>query len=168
VRAEYQRSFAPLLLLWCGIGRFVERAPRYAVLFGPVSISSRYTGASRRLMVDYLSRYRADAGLVSRVRPRRPFRDGTSAPDARVPRALDELSGQVARLEPDGKGVPVLLRHYLRLGGRLLGVSVDREFANALDALIMVDVRQVPPAALARYMGDSGSAAFRAYHALSP
>jgi putative hemolysin len=170
VRAEYQRSFAPLLLLWCGIGRFVGRSPRYAVLFGPVSISSRYAPASRRLMVEYLSGYRADPRLASQVRPRRPFRDGTrtSAPDAGVsaPRNLDELSARVAQIEPDGKGVPVLLRHYLRLGGRLLGFSVDREFANALDGLIMVDVRQVEPTVLARYMGSSGSIAFCAYHAL--
>jgi putative hemolysin len=170
VRAEYQRSFAPLLLLWCGIGRFVERSPRYAVLFGPVSISGRYAQASRRLMVEYLSGYSADIRIARQVRPRRPFRDGTrtSASNARrlAPRNIDELSRLIAQIEPDGKGVPVLLRHYLRLGGRLLGFSIDVEFANTLDGLIMVDLRQVEPTVLARYMGKSGSAAFRAYHAL--
>src|ERR1700730_18141331 len=43
VRVEYQRSFAPMMLLWCGIGRLIERSPQYAVLFGPVSISNRYS-----------------------------------------------------------------------------------------------------------------------------
>ena len=33
VRAEYQRGFAPLMLLWRGIGRFCA-FPRYAILFG--------------------------------------------------------------------------------------------------------------------------------------
>jgi len=168
VRSEYQRSFAPLMLLWCGIGRFIECAPRYATLLGPVSISSRYAPASRRLMVEYLSRYPADGRLASQVRPRRPFCDEARAPasDAVIsaPTTLDELSRLIARIEPDGKGVPVLLRHYLRLGARLLGFSVDAEFADALDALMIVDVRQVDPMMLARYMGDSGSAAFRAYH----
>jgi len=169
VRAEYQRSFAPLLLLWCGIGRFIERSPRYAVLFGAVSISGRYTAVSRRLIVDYLTRYMADTQLCSLVRPRRPLRHETrtSAPNAGpAPTTIDELSRLVAQLESDGKGVPVLLRHYLRLGGRVLGFSIDDEFADALDALMMVDVREVEPTLLARYMGDSGSAAFRAYHAL--
>jgi putative hemolysin len=167
VRAEYQRAFAPLLLLWGGIGRFVERSPRYAVLFGPVSISGRYSAASRRLMVDYLSRYKADRRLCSQVKPRRPFRHGTRVLASDAPPApgnVDELSRLVAQIEPDGKGVPVLLRHYLRLGGRVLGFNVDDEFANALDALMMLDLRRVEPALLARYMGDSGSAAFRAYH----
>jgi putative hemolysin len=165
VRAEYQRSFAPLLLLWCGIGRFIERAPRYVTLFGPVSISSRYAPASRRLIVEYLSRYQADARLASQVRPRRPFCDETPRVPA-VPATLDELSRLVEHIEHDGKGVPVLLRQYLRLGARLLGFSVDTEFADALDGLMIVDLRQVDPAVLARYMGDAGSAAFRAYHAL--
>jgi len=169
VRAEYQRSFAPLMLLWCGIGRFIARSPRYATLFGPVSISGRYAPESRRLMVDYLSRHRAHAHLTSRVGPRRPFRDATatsaSEVDAPTPSTIDELSRRIAQIEPDGKGVPVLLRHYLRLGGRLLGFSVDPQFGNALDGLIIVDVRQIEPAVLERYMGKAGSAAFRAYHA---
>jgi hypothetical protein len=170
VRAEYQRSFAPLLLLWCGIAQFVARSPRYVILFGPVSISGRYAPASRRLMVEYLSAYSADSRLASQVSPRRPFRDGmrTSASDVGepAPRDIDELSRRISQIEPDGKGLPVLLRQYLRVGGRLLGFSIDRKFANALDGLIMVDLREVDSMVLARYMGKSGSATFRAYHAL--
>ena len=170
VRAEYQRSFAPLLLLWAGIGRFVERSPQYAVLFGPVSISARYAPASRRLMVEYLSAHSADTRLAREVRPRRPFRAGarTAAPNAAMsaPGSIDELSRRIAQIEHDGKGVPVLLRQYLQLGGRLLGFSLDRDFADTLDGLIMVDLREVEEAVLARYMGKRGAAAFRAYHAL--
>jgi putative hemolysin len=169
VRVEYQRSFAPLLLLWAGIGRFIERSPRYAVLFGPVSISARYAPASRRLIVDYLSAHRADTGLAREVRPRRPFRAGvaTAAPNAIAPPgSVDELSRRIAQIEHDGKGVPVLLRHYLELGGRLLGFNLDPDFADTLDGLIVVDLRAVDEAVLVRYMGKRGAAAFRAYHAL--
>jgi hypothetical protein len=169
VRTEYQRSFAPLMLLWCGIGRFIERSARYAILFGPVSISAHYAPASRRLMVEYLSRYRADGRLVSQVRPRRPFRCRTRSSPSKAGLhrgTVDELSRLIAKIEPDGKGLPVLLRHYLRLGGRLLGFSVDAEFANALDGLMMVDLRRVEPSVLTRFMGKSGSAVFRAYHGL--
>lgn len=170
VRAEYQRSFAPLLLLWRGIAQFVQRSPQYAVLFGPVSISNSYSSASRQLMVEYLSAYRAETRLMSQVRPRRPYRDQARicALDAGVsaPRSIDELSRMIARIEPDHKSVPVLLKQYLRLGGRILAFNVDREFGNALDGLIMVDLRQIEPTTLARYMGRSGTIAFRAYHAL--
>jgi hypothetical protein len=72
----------------------------------------------------------------------------------------------IAQIEPDHKGVPVLLRHYLRLRGRFLAFTVDREFGNVLDGLIMVDLRQIEPTLLARYMGKSGTLVFRAYHGL--
>jgi len=170
VRAEYQRSFAPMMLLWCGIGRFVERSPQYAVLFGPVSISNSYSSVSRRLIVKFLSTHTTETHLINHVKPRRPFRDhpGRFASDeeALCPGTLDELSRMIAEIEPDHKGVPVLLRQYLRLGGRLLGFSVDPAFGNVLDGLIMVDIRQIEPALLTRYMGRSGTMAFRAYHAL--
>ena len=167
VRAEYQRSFAALPLLWAGIGRFVERSPQYAVLFGPVSISARYAAASRRLIVEYLSAHRIHPRLARQVTPRRPFH--TAAPDGAIPATpqnMDELSRQIARIEHDGKGVPVLLRQYLELGGRVLGFSLDHEFADTLDGLIMVDLRDVEEAVMARYMGKRGAATFRAYHGL--
>jgi len=165
VRADYQRDFAPLLLLWRGIAKFVERAPQYAVLFGAVSISASYAAASRRLMVDYLATHCIEPSLASQVRPRRPFANaGPSSAADIAPRNLAELARLVSRIEEDGKGVPVLLRQYLRLGGRLLGFSLDRQFMDTLDGLIMVDLRQTEPALLARYMGKAGSAAYLAYH----
>lgn len=169
VRSEYQRSYAPLLLLWRGIGQVIERAPQYATLFGSVSISNAYSAESRRLMVRYFSSHShsADTSALSRVTPRRPYRDRAAASrSVTAPRTIEELSGLVAKLEPDRKGVPVLLRHYLRLGGRILAFAVDREFGNTLDALVTVNLRQTEPSLLERYMSESGVRAFRAYHAL--
>src|SRR5215831_1020830 len=45
VRAEYQRSFSPLLLLWRGISQFVLRSPQYAILFAS---SARKSGTRSR------------------------------------------------------------------------------------------------------------------------
>jgi hypothetical protein len=54
-------------------------------------------------------------------------------------------------MEGDGKGVPILLRQYLKLNARLIGFNVDPNFRNALDALMMVDLTAVerydPPVA---------------------
>src|SRR5450755_1863357 len=50
VRPEYQRQYAPLLLLWKGIARMVARRPQIPVLFGAVSISNAYNEASRELI----------------------------------------------------------------------------------------------------------------------
>ena len=71
-------------------------------------------------------------------------------------------------MEGEGRGIPVLLRQYLKLGGRLLGLSVDREFHDALDALIAVDLTRTDPALLARYMGREGGELFLRRHGIVP
>jgi hypothetical protein len=82
-----------------------------------------------------------------------------------APRDLETFSSLIAGLESDGKGIPILLKQYLKTGGRVLAVNVDRRFSDALDALIVVDLRKAPPALLDRYMGREEAAAFRAWHA---
>ena len=168
VRSEYQKSYAPLLLLWKGIGQFLVRNPRYRVLFGPVSISNKYTMASRRLMVTYLNAFRRSSELAPLVRARNPFREPPSWLIHRSTRELvdaadwdiEDLSTLVADVEADRKGVPVLLRQYLKLGGELVAFNVDRKFANALDGLIVVDLGKTDPRLLERYLGKEGAAAF--------
>jgi putative hemolysin len=168
VRPEYQRSFSPLVLLWRGIAQFVLRSPRYAVLFGPVSISASYAPRSRDLMVEYLRTNNTEADLARHVRPRRPFRGRRSTDWNEVEFAnlkdIEDLSRLIARIECDNKGVPILLKQYLKLGGRLLGFNTDRQFSDVIDGLIMVDLRASEERMLARYMGEEGTAAFLAHH----
>ena len=167
VRSKYQRSYAPLMLLWRGIGRFVERHPRYAILFGAVSISNSYDPASRRLIVEYLKANTIEAELARYIKSRRQFTHLRARQDQSArPKDIDELSQLVARIEPDSKGVPVLLRQYLKLGGRLLGFSSDAQFSNTLDGLMRVDLRHSDLRVLERYMGVQGTSAFLDYHRL--
>jgi hypothetical protein len=78
---------------------------------------------------------------------------------------LEEVSSFISEIESDQKGVPILLKQYLRLDGRLLSYNVDPDFANVLDVLILVDLRQTAPKALQRYMGRENFDRFRAFHA---
>ena len=57
----------------------------------------------------------------------------------------------VGDIEQKPAGIPVLLRQYLRLGGKLLGFNLDPKFANALDGLIVVDLTKTEPKLLDRY-----------------
>jgi putative hemolysin len=161
VQPRYQRDFSPLLLLWKGISRVVARAPRYRRLFGVVSISDRYDSTSRSLMLKFLQTRRFDVELGRLVRARNP---PPPPRDAMVQSAsvdnLDQVSGLVRRIEADGKDVPVLLRQYLKLNAKLLGFTVDPAFGNVLDGLVLVDLADVEPALLARYMGREESTAF--------
>jgi hypothetical protein len=78
----------------------------------------------------------------------------------RLLRDIEELSDPIADVEADGKGVPILIKQYLRVGGRILGFNVDPGFNNALDALVLVDLRLTSPAILSRYMGRQGATEF--------
>lgn len=169
VRPEYQKSYSPLLLLWKGLARMVAREPRYRVLFGPVSISNTYKNASRRLMASYLED-QTSPGLARLVRPKTPLRGQTwlSRAARSLVHDLDDLLTIIDDIEADNKGIPVLLRQYLKLGGKLLAFNVDRDFADALDGLIVVDLLAANPRQLERYMGKDGLAAFTAYHHQAP
>jgi len=170
VRVEYQKQYAPLLLLWRGIGQFVARRPDGATLFGGVSISNRYHAVSRYLLVRFLEARRAGE-LAGMVAPRHPYRPEPAlvrnAGAVPVPDDLDDLSKLIAGLENDGKGVPILVKQYLKTGGRLLACNVDRHFADALDALIVVDLRSAPAPLLEKYLGKPGYQAFAAWHGAS-
>jgi putative hemolysin len=165
VSLAYQKQYNALLLLWKGIGRFVLQHPQYRVLFGPVSISASYRDISHRLLMTFLEQNcRADqiAELVEAVHP------VAARPSVVAPASIEETDRLVASLETDGKGVPVLLRQYLKLGARLIGFNVDPAFGNALDALMMVDLTTVDRSILNRYLGSSAAARFLAHHGATP
>jgi putative hemolysin len=163
IRAEYQRSFSPLLLLWKGIGRYLARNPQYKVLFGPVSISNQYQSISRELMVSFLEREASLRDWMGLVTTRNPLRRLHNSQVPGEALDLDDLSAVVSDLEPSRAGVPVLLRHYLKLGGKLLGFNVDPKFSNTLDGLILVDLTKTEPRLLERYLGKAETAAFLAF-----
>jgi hypothetical protein len=102
------------------------------------------------------------------VRPKQPFRGRFSVRslggNAEALDDIEALSTVVADLEPDGKGAPVLLRQYLKLGGRMLGFNVDPEFGNSLDCLVLVDLRKTNPRVLRKYMSDAAWERFAGSH----
>ncbi|MGA7753076.1 MAG: GNAT family N-acyltransferase [Candidatus Sulfotelmatobacter sp.] len=169
VRPDYQRQYAPLLLLWKGIARLVAAHPEIPVLFGAVSISNDYNEASREMIYRFFEARMMEDDLAGLIEPRRPFRPGFLRRSdcrnmCRALRDLDELSQPITDIEADGKGLPILLRQYAKIGGKLLGFNVDRKFSNVLDGLVVVDLRQTESAVLERYMGREAAVNFRKLH----
>jgi len=162
VALEYQRSLGSLLGLWKGLAAYVCGHPRYGKLFGPVSISNDYTSISKNLIVRFMREKTKEAGWASFVRPYHPF-DGADFGEisARLEN-IEEVSARVSDLEPDGKGVPILLRQYLKLNATLLEFNVDPAFGNCLDALVLLDLHRTPDKVLGRYMGKAELGKFRA------
>lgn len=166
VRPEYQRGFSPLLLLWKGVAAAVLQKPRYRFLFGPVSISNAYSPLSRALLVNFLSRSENRHGLASTVRPRTPHRFPRriiehAALLAAPLQTLDDVADLISDIEPDGKGVPILLKQYSKLGAKSLGFNVDPAFGQCLDCLFVLDLLTADNRSIDRYFGKDQIAAAR-------
>ena len=160
IRPEYQKGFAPLLLLWKGIGAFVARNPQYKVLFGPVSISNQFQSVSRELMISFLEKHAFLQDLAGLVRNRRPLKRCHRAAWPAAGVDVEDLTASISDIEQKQTGVPVLLRQYLKLGGKLLGFNVDPKFANTLDGLILVDLTKTDTKLLERYLGRAEAQGF--------
>ncbi|MDC0611141.1 lysophospholipid acyltransferase family protein [Vibrio sp.] len=167
VALDYQKSMAPLMLLWKGIATFVSRNPEYTHLFGPVSISNDYSNEARQLLAQTMSLHFYDdhqAKLVAATNPLK--KDKHTDWNASLLSALADiqlLSKIISRMD-EGKGVPVLLRQYLGLNGKFVSFNVDENFHDALDGLIVVDLRNVEHKTLAKYMGLEASQHYLDYH----
>lgn len=171
VRTEYQRNFNSLHLLWKGIAHYVVRYPHYHGLFGTVSISSDYDAVSRYLIVSFLRENKYIPELARLIRARNPLRSTAArhidvTEGSFVAKDISDVSELVTEIELNEKSVPVLLRQYLRLGGKLLGFNIDKGFGDVLDGLIYIDMRETDSKILERYMSKEGLVRFYTFHSL--
>lgn len=163
---KYQRKPTSLSLIWRGIGEFVVRYPRYKTLFGPVSITQAYNSISKDLMVHFFKSHNFDVKMARFVKARNPPRSSTRIRGISLKRlgkslgSVDAVSSIVSGFEEDEKGIPVLLRHYLKLNGVILSFNLDPAFSDVIDGLILVDLMKSDSKILERYMGKEGYAAF--------
>lgn len=171
IRVEYQKSMMPLNLLWRGIAKFVAVKKDFPVLFGPVSISSDYQLKSQKLIIEALKHNSFKKEFARYVRARNPFKHQKRyqwrSDDLRAVKDIELVSDMVSQFEIDEKGIPVLVRQYLKLGGQFLGFNVDPEFSDVVDGLIVVDLRETDLNVLQKYMGKDDAQAFREHHHLN-
>lgn len=155
---KYQNRGLSLFLLWRGVFKFIRRHPGYDKFYGTVSISDRYSPMSQALLIDYMQRCGPAKSVSDQIRARKKSRfenlPGLAAlrhPEA--PLSADQLGSLISEIEPDGRGFPVLLKHYLNLNGVILGVGVDENFGDVLDGFILVDLNKIDPALVRKYEG---------------
>ena len=169
VALEYQRSYAPLMLLWKGIGAYLCKYPRYRRLFGPVSISAEYSSMSKHLLTAFLTLHKFLPDLAKLVSPRNPMkrkevREFDRRAFSTVAGSLEEANELIKELEADGKPIPILLKQYLKLNGQLMGFNVDPDFGNVLDGLILIDVPSIDERVMKKYLGEETGEAYLQYH----
>ena len=154
VRKEYQKQFVPLLLLWKGICRFITNNPKYHMLFGAVSVSSNYSEKSRYLITKLLLSQNKDVKAKRKYECRLKTDGDVKAACKSVNLSTaDLLSNLIKGVEGD-KDLPILIKQYMKLGGQLHAFTVDNEFGNCLDGLIVVDLKESPKKTLRLYMEE--------------
>lgn len=167
---DYQRKSQTLLLLWRGILQVLLRNPSYRYLIGPVSMSGGYSMAAKWLLIEYIKTNYWNAELAKHVVARNGISAlGRPTIDAALIKKIvstEEIDKLIRDVEPTGQGMPILMKKYLQLGGRVMGFNIDPLFNDTLDAMLILDLCDVPKEKIdlvaREFAGEDVYARFRA------
>jgi len=146
---EYQKKPMPLFLLWKGILYFLLKNPEYRYLIGPVSISNRFSKFSKSLIIKFIKEHYFNQDLAKYIKPRKRFRVPSHRLDTEIILGdsddINKLDKIIKDIETTHDAMPVLLKKYLKLNGKIVEFNIDPKFNNSLDGLIILDLFDVPP-----------------------
>ena len=146
---EYQRQPMSLFMLWKGILWYLIKNPDYQYLIGPVSISNDFSKQSKSLIVQFIKESYFDLPLSLNIRPRKKFRIPKKMLQNNVT-ILESIESNIKTLDlyldeiQPTLTIPVLMRKYLQLNGKIIGFNIDPNFNNCLDGLMMVNICDIP------------------------
>lgn len=147
--------------LWYGIGAYLKQHPEIRYLFGPVSISNRYTPEARDRLVYFYRKHFGDRQGLALANHRytiahehlpvlaREFKGASYEQDFRI------LKEKLAEQE---LAVPTLYKQYSEVcepgGVRFLDFGVDANFGHCVDGLVLVDLHHLKASRRERYLGE--------------
>jgi putative hemolysin len=145
---EYQRKPLSLFLLWKGILYFLLKNPEYRYLVGPVSISNRFSEFSKSIIIEFIQNHYFNEKLAAYIKPRKPFVPNFGNVDKDIlfesAKDLNKIDKVIKDAEVADFRVPVLLKKYLQLGGKIACFNIDPKFNDSLDGLMVMDLYDVP------------------------
>tara|TARA_R110001583_G_scaffold42735_2_gene135874 strand:- start:23674 stop:25422 length:1749 start_codon:yes stop_codon:yes gene_type:complete len=161
ISPAYQNSFYALLLLWKGICAFAYLHPQYRTLYGTVSLSQNYQPLSITLMNKTLNQHTAS------IKPHHEYENieniELNAYFKKYTVTLPLLSSLIKGLEEDNKEVPILLKHYHKMGGNFHALGIDKQFNKTPGFLLSVDLATAPDKLLNLYFGKQQKISYQAY-----
>lgn len=141
---EYQRKPLPLFLLWKGIYFVTQRFPEYRFLIGPASISSMYSHNAKVLIIEYLKRYHSwpelSGSVSNKIRFEYEVTDHLEVLLSHFGSDMSAIDRLVKDIDTNHIGIPVLIKKYLSLGGRIIEFNVDPDFNYAIDGFVVLDI----------------------------
>jgi len=148
--------------LWFGIGAYLRQHPEIGYMFGPVSLSASYPEESKRWIASFYAQlFGSDITLAH---PKTPYQ--FESVEAFKPyRAVSNENDYKAafgilrdRLNSLGVRVPTLYKQYVETcepgGCKFLGFNIDEQFANCIDAMILVDIGAIKEKKKERYINS--------------
>ncbi len=146
--------------LWYGIGAFVKNYPQYRYLYGAVSVSNALPDQAKAMLVHYYQHYYGAKNTIAT--PNNEFK----ATEQQIKQCQSIFCGDDVKedfvelkhiLANMGAQVPTLFKQYTELcepgGVQFLSFSVDPEFNNCIDGLVLVDLEKVKAGKAKRYLG---------------
>jgi len=141
--------------LWYGLGAFLKSRPQYRYLFGPVSISAALPAMAKDLLVHFYRLYFSTKESLA-----------TAPIPYRVTKEVESLfSGDDYKkdfitlknlLSNMGVAIPTLYKQYTEIyeegGVHFLDFSVDPDFNNCIDGLVLADTYKLKEKRRKRYM----------------
>jgi hypothetical protein len=168
IRREYRGDYAPAALLWKGIGYFVSYNPHYRALIAHASVNEGLSRLSRDLIVSFLKRNTFAPKPARLVAPVVQDAGGRSIPRVRHQKThlanMGALSRIISEIEGGATGVPADMKHYVKLGGKLIGYNDRSPRKGGLNVLMLIDLMKCSRTLLCRSMGQAGMERFFDYH----
>lgn len=150
---------ASLDYLWQGIGAYLRYQPNLRYVIGPVSLSADYPKALADELVYYYQRYYPAKKKLAKAYHPYVLADQDIAHFDDKYKTLNRLEGFEClqkSFSSQGYKVPVLFKQYTGLyeegGIQLLGFSVDPNFSNCIDGLMLGDLTYLKAKKRARYI----------------
>lgn len=148
---DYQRKPASLMLLWKGINEFIKKYPgRFKHMIGPVSISNSFSDLSKDLLVAYIRHNHWDNKISKWIEPKKRFsyQSKTEGKNLLLQKHTEDiklLDSFIGEIEGNQKlKIPVLVKKYLKLNGKIVSFNVDPNFNDSLDGFLIVDIDRIP------------------------
>lgn len=149
--------------LWYGIGAYVNRHPETQYLFGPVSLSDAFPTRAKELIVAFFqTQMGSHQDLALGKRPFIPSPEIKSIAEQDFDEDYNTSFKKLnILLSEEGVKVPTLFKQYADLcepgGCRFIDFSVDPEFNDCIDSLILVEIEKIKPKKQARYLKNNAT-----------
>jgi len=157
--SEYQKRPTPLFILWKALlFSILNSDARY--LLGPVSMSGEASDEAKSLSMIFLQHNYCQYEIAKYVTPKNEYHPI-------LPKGFNEKSflekvgddfvllDKHIRNYEDGYTTPTLIKQYISLlDTTVIGLNVDPDFNNCLDALMLMDLTRAPKATIENLVKD--------------